>query len=161
MPDVFVALGSNVEPERHLHRALADLERHCGSLRRSGIYRSPAFGFAGPDFLNAVVGFGSVAGPDAVKELLTMLENSAGRSRAPSGSTLCPLDLDLLLYGRRVDPVRRLPRGDLLRHAFVLAPLAQLVPELTHPVTGDCLGAAWDALAATDPLLVKLRGVRV
>jgi 2-amino-4-hydroxy-6-hydroxymethyldihydropteridine diphosphokinase len=161
MPDVFVALGSNVEPERHLHRALADLERHCGSLRRSGIYRSPAFGFSGPDFLNVVVGFGSVGGPDAVTELLTMLENSAGRSRAGSGSILCPLDLDLLLCGRRVDPSRRLPRGDILRHAFVLAPLAELVPELAHPVTGDPIGAAWEAMAATNPSLTKLRGVRV
>ena len=58
------------------------------------------------------------------------------------------LDLDLLLYGRRVDPGRCLPHADVLRRAFVLAPLAELAPRLEHPLTGQPYAHAWKVLAA-------------
>jgi len=160
MPDVFVGLGSNVEPEHGLRRAIAELERRFGALRRSAAYRSPALGFAGRDFLNLVVAFRSDLGPDGVKEILAAIETAAGRSRSDPQSGRCELDLDLLLYGRRVDPGRRLPRDDILGRAFVLAPLAELAPQLGHPVTGEAIGAAWLAMAATRPELTKLRDLR-
>jgi len=157
MPDVFVALGSNAEPERHLQQAAAGLEKRFGPLRRSSIYRSPAFGFQGADFLNSVVAFRSDIGPDAVQEILKAIEDAAGRLRSGPISGPCALDLDLLLYGRRVDPRRRLPRSDVLRRPFVLAPLAELAPELTHPVTGESIGNTWRATAEHAPQVVKLR----
>ena len=59
----------------------------------------------------------------------------AGRSRADPA--VCELDLDLLLYGARVDAARRLPRPGLFTQPFVSVPLAELKPELRHPVTGE------------------------
>ena len=66
------------------------------------------------------------------------------------------LDLDLLLYGERVDPVQRLPRDDVLKYPFALAPLAELAAGLIHPVTGGAIGEAWRSMAEARPPLQRL-----
>jgi len=155
MPEVFVGFGSNIEPERHLRQALGELAGRFPGLRVSSVYRSPAYGFDGPDFLNLVVGFATGAGADAVEAVLSELENRTGRDpRCRSGSRT--LDLDLLVYGRRVDPARRLPRADVLGYPFVLAPFAEIAPDFVHPVTGTVLGRAWEALAPAAGTLTRL-----
>lgn len=147
MTEIFVGCGSNIEPLPNLRRAIAELEKSFGSVRQSGVYQSPAFGFDGPDFLNMVVAFSSNAGADAVESVLSEIESESGRNqRDRSGSRT--LDLDLLLVGQRVDAGRRLPRTDVLLYPFVLAPLAELAPALIHPVTGENIGDAWQRAAA-------------
>jgi 2-amino-4-hydroxy-6-hydroxymethyldihydropteridine diphosphokinase len=158
MPEVYVGCGSNIEPARNLRWALDELERHFGDLERSSVYRSSAYGFEGPDFLNLVVAFAARSGADAIEAVLSALETARGRGAGDrSGSRT--LDLDLLLYGARVDPARRLPRTDVLRYPFVLAPLAEIAPELTHPVTGVRMRAAWQAGAAVDAPLTRLESL--
>jgi 2-amino-4-hydroxy-6-hydroxymethyldihydropteridine diphosphokinase len=148
MVEVFVGFGSNVEPETHLGEAHAELTRQFGSLRCSSVYRSPAFGFEGDDFLNLVGGFESELGPDAIDDILSRTEYAGGRSRGPVRFAPRTLDLDLLIYGPTVDPSRRLPREDVLFYPFVLAPLAEIVPGLRHPVTGQTLREAWLSMDA-------------
>jgi 2-amino-4-hydroxy-6-hydroxymethyldihydropteridine diphosphokinase len=148
MADVYVGFGSNVEPERHLRQALADLSRYFGPLRCSSVYRSPAYGFSGDDFLNLVATFCSDAGPAAVEALLSSTEYAGGRARGPERFAPRTLDLDLLLYGQCVDAAGRLPREDVLAYPFVLAPLAEIVPQLRHPLTGVALGEAWRSMEA-------------
>ena len=145
MPDVYVGLGSNVDAEQQLRRAVAGLEKRFGPVRRSSVYVSPATGVPAPDYLNLVVAFSTQVTLSEVREALASLESSAGRIRGSPADGACRLDLDLLLYGRRVDPEARVPRADIRRHSYVLAPLAELAPELLHPVTGEALGAAWRA----------------
>jgi 2-amino-4-hydroxy-6-hydroxymethyldihydropteridine diphosphokinase len=55
------------------------------------------------------------------------------------------MDLDILLFGDVVQdtPGLVLPRPDLLKWAFMLGPLAELVPELVHPVMRQTLSALW------------------
>jgi 2-amino-4-hydroxy-6-hydroxymethyldihydropteridine diphosphokinase len=142
MPEVFVGLGSNVEPEANLRWALRELTNQFGPLNRSSVYRSPAYGFEGPDFLNMVVGFVADSSVDRVEEILSKLENARGRDRADRAGSRT-LDLDLLLFGQRVDAAKRLPRMDVLSYPFVLAPLAELEPALRHPVTGEVIGDVW------------------
>jgi 2-amino-4-hydroxy-6-hydroxymethyldihydropteridine diphosphokinase len=155
MSEVFVGCGSNIEPEQNLRWALGELERHFGKLLCSSVYRSPAFGFAGPDFLNMVVAFEADAGADTIEAVLSQLENLRGRDeRDRSGSRT--LDLDLLLYGARVDAERRLPRIDILHYPFVLAPLAEIRPQCIHPVTGTRIGAEWEAAAGVAQTLTVL-----
>lgn len=155
MPEIFVGLGSNIEPEENLRAALAALRNRFGDMRWSSVYRSPAFGFKGPEFLNMVVGFSADIGVDALEARLSELENARGRNLGPrSGSRT--IDLDLLLYGRRVDASRRLPRADVLEYPFVLAPLAEIAPDLAHPVTGIPLGLAWSAMAGSVDALQRI-----
>jgi 2-amino-4-hydroxy-6-hydroxymethyldihydropteridine diphosphokinase len=146
MPEIFVGLGSNIEPEANLRAALAALRLRFGELACSSVYRSPAHGFDGPEFLNMVVGFSADVGVDALEVALSELENAAGRGAGDrSGSRT--LDLDLLLFGERVDAARRLPRADILEYPFVLAPLSEIAPDLVHPVTGVTLQRAWMSIA--------------
>jgi len=155
MVEIYVGLGSNVEPEHNLQAALTELRRAFGTLRCSAAYRSPPLGFVGADFLNAVVAFESAAHPEAVDAVLSSIEHAGGRRRNAARFGPRTLDLDLLLYGARVDPRTRLPRADVLAYPFVLAPLCELAPELKHPVTGESMAAAWQRMAATAPAVAR------
>jgi 2-amino-4-hydroxy-6-hydroxymethyldihydropteridine diphosphokinase len=143
MPEVHVGAGSNADPVRALQRAVAELEREFGAVTCSRVYRSAAVGLPAAPYLNLVVALSTQRDADSVRETLRAIETLAGRTRADPA--VCELDLDLLLYGAAVDASRRLPRPGLLAMPYVLGPLAELVPELEHPVTGERLGAAWRA----------------
>lgn len=143
MPAVFVGLGSNERPAERLQPAVARLREVDAALRVSSVYRSAAVGVAAPDYWNAVVELSTELAVDDLVALLAEIERAGGRTRPPREPGICELDLDLLLYGPRVDAARRLPRADVLRAPYVLAPLAELAPRLRHPVTGERLGDAW------------------
>ncbi len=167
MVDVYVGVGSNIEPQRNIRRACALLSERFGALRLSSVFRSAPVGFSGSDFLNLVIGFSSDAGADVVETVLSHIESASGRSRDGHGlghgdggrSRSRTLDLDLLLYGRRVDAPRRLPRTDVLCYGFVLAPLARLAPGLTHPLTGQRIADVWRQCEATLPPLNEIGSV--
>ena len=140
---VYVAAGSNASPIVHLRAAVAALAKAFGPLRCSSVYRSAAVGVRAPDYLNLAVRFATEADADAVKRALEGIEAEAGRTRAVPRPIDVTLDLDLALYGCRVDAARGLPHADVLCRAFVLGPLAELAPEVSHPLTGEPLGSAW------------------
>jgi 2-amino-4-hydroxy-6-hydroxymethyldihydropteridine diphosphokinase len=157
MHDVYVGVASNVDPERQLRRALAELERRLGPIERSPAFRSRALGAAAADYSNMAVRFATVLSPPALAAELKGIEAALGRTRGLASR--CEIDLDLLLYGRRVDAGLRLPHPDVLRRPFVLQPLALLAPALLHPVTGVRMGAAWAAARArhgAEPLEVEI-----
>ena len=135
MPEVFIGAGSNADPERRLRDARAELTRRFGPVRSSSVYRSAAGGIPAADYSNLVIAFPTKLSVDSLRDELRAIEALAGRARADAA--VCELDLDLLLYGRRVDAVQRLPRPGLMTLPFVLVPLAELAPELVHPVTGE------------------------
>lgn len=157
MPEVLIGAGSNADPERRLRSALAELERRFGALRCSSVYRGPAAGVRAADYSNLVVALKTELDVGAVRAELRAVEKLAGRSRADPA--VCELDLDLLAYGRRVDAQRRLPRPGLFALPFVLVPLAELAPELIHPVTGERCGAVAHEQAGGS--LVNLGALRV
>ena len=135
MPEVFVGAGSNADPVRRLRLAVTELERRFGVLRCSNVYRGAAFGGPAADYLNLVVGFTTQLPIDSIRDELRAIEALAGRER--TDPAVCELDLDLLLYGSRVDAHRRVPRPRMFTLPFVLVPLADIAPELVHPVTGE------------------------
>lgn len=143
----YVGAGSNIAPEANLRRALASLRGHYGALRVSPVYRTPAVGFAGDDFLNLVIAFDTDEPPLAVVAELERLHAQAGRERGPDAFRSRTLDLDLLLYGDAVmpEPPVKVPREDIHKYAFVLGPLADLAPDLVHPVRGVTIAALWAA----------------
>jgi 2-amino-4-hydroxy-6-hydroxymethyldihydropteridine diphosphokinase len=139
----YVGVGSNVEPARHIRVALDSLESRFGWLRVSPVYRNPAVGFEGDDFLNLVVGFKTGESAAAIVAELERLHAAAGRVRAAGPFSSRTLDLDLLLYGEQVIADLDIPRPDILRYGFVLGPLADLAPELRHPLTGATIAEHW------------------
>ena len=141
--DVYVGVGSNISPEREILSGVAALQAEFGPLEISSVYRSPALGFDGDDFLNVVAVFTTSLGPDAVEARLDAIEND-GRSALNSGR-FAPraLDCDLLMYGMRIEAARRLPRDDVLRYPFVLGPLAEIAPQLRHPLDGVTIAEHW------------------
>jgi 2-amino-4-hydroxy-6-hydroxymethyldihydropteridine diphosphokinase len=140
--DVYVGIGSNIEPEYALLSGVEAMRAQFGELCISPVYRSPALGFEGDDFLNVVVCFRSGLDADAIETRLNGIEHSGNFSHngrfAPRG-----LDCDLLMYGSRVDASRRLPRDDVLRYPFVLGPLADIAPQLRHPLDGRSMAEHW------------------
>lgn len=145
MPEVFVAAGSNVAPETHLRRAVAEIARAFPGARFSSWYRNRAVGFEGDDFINLVAGFGTVQPVHAVLDQLHAIEALCGRERGAPRWAPRSMDLDVLLYGDLVcsEPGLTLPRPDLLKRAYMLGPLAELAPEVLHPGVKLSIGELW------------------
>ena len=143
--DAYVAAGSNVRPLENLRHALAALARDFPGLRASRAFRNAAVGFEGDDFINLVMAIPAAMPPARLLERLKTIERECGR--VPGAPKWGPrtLDLDLLLYGNLVGEIdgARLPHPDIATRAWVLGPLAELAPNLAHPVLGETLGALW------------------
>lgn len=152
MSHIYLGLGSNIEPEKNLGRAVRELRKKYGELEISSVYRSAAVGFEGDDFLNLVVGLQSDDEPLEIIAEIERLHNLVGRTRGSEKWEARPLDIDLLLYNDEVIDQRpvRVPRSDILEYSFVLRPLAELAPDLKHPVTGKTMLAHWQSFDASD-----------
>ena len=159
--EIYVGLGSNVEPARHLGHAIETLRHRYGHVEVSTIYRNPAVGFDGEDFLNLVVRFRFDRSAPDLERSFSAMEDAAGRRQHRPGATPQlinrTLDVDLLLFGSMVDPELGLPRSDILRYAFVLRPLAELAPKLVHPLTGRSMAGHWRDLAPRSPPMRRTR----
>lgn len=140
---VFVGIGSNLEPERNLRLAVRELKRRYGAVALSPVYRNAAVGFDGADFLNMVAGFETTQTPSELNADFGRIHDLAGRVRDGARLVSRTLDIDLLLYGDTVSARPPLPRRDVLEYNFVLQPLAELAPELTHPLTRRRLLEHW------------------
>ncbi|MBI5450438.1 MAG: 2-amino-4-hydroxy-6-hydroxymethyldihydropteridine diphosphokinase [Gammaproteobacteria bacterium] len=147
MVSVYVSVGSNIEREKNVRSAIAALREQFGELTLSTVYDCKAVGFDGDDFYNLVVGFETDDGVQAVAQLLQEIEVEHGRTRNRQRFVSRTLDLDLLLYGNLIlkDDVICLPREEITRYAFVLAPLAEIAGERRHPMSGKRLRDMWAA----------------
>ncbi len=154
MAEVLIGIGSNLEPESALRVAVAALKQRFGCVVCSSVYRGPAAGVAAADYLNMVVQAVTDAEVDPLLADLSAIETATGRTR--DDPRICRLDLDLLAYGGRVDAARRLPRPGLYSLPFVFVPLAEIVPRLVHPLTGERCSAAFTA--ARRPPDLKILG---
>lgn len=142
----FIALGANLsEPLTTLRHARGNLTALGTLTGVSGLYRTvPVGGPPGqPDYLNAAVRLETELAPADLLAALDALEARAGRVRRERWEARS-LDLDLILYGNRVQdtPELTLPHPRAWERAFVLAPLADLDPDLRHPLTGETVSAA-------------------
>ena len=142
---VYVGLGANLgEREAALRQALAALGQYPGIrvLRVSPLYGSAPVDAGGPDYLNAVAEVATTLTPEALLQALQAIEQSAGRER-PYRNAPRTLDLDILWFGDQVigTPALTVPHPRMAERAFVLRPLADLVP-------GRVSAAALQAVAA-------------
>jgi 2-amino-4-hydroxy-6-hydroxymethyldihydropteridine diphosphokinase len=145
MPDVYVAIGGNVEPEKYLDRALSLLQARFGALTVSPAYRNAAVGFEGPDFINLVVKFVSGLPLPQIRGALQQIEAACDRpSDAPKWAPRT-MDIDVLLYGDLVSdaPGLIVPRPDLVRRAYMLKPMAEIAPDVVHPMLDKTMQELW------------------
>jgi len=137
MPTVYIALGSNVgDREANLHRAVQLLERSGVVVTRfSSLYETEPVGYLDqPWFLNAALEATTHLAPAQLLGALRGIESHMGSSKPfPNGPRL--IDLDILLYDDEVidTPALQVPHPRMLQRNFVLAPLAEIAPELRHP----------------------------
>jgi 2-amino-4-hydroxy-6-hydroxymethyldihydropteridine diphosphokinase len=143
--EVYLGLGSNLDPERHIGAGLEALRRQFGEVLCSPVYRSPAVGFTGDDFLNAAARIRTDWSVGQLKDWLTRLENAYGRDRSQPKFSDRSLDIDILLHGDKVGEHDGLvlPREEILEYAHVLKPLADIAPDQLHPLTGLSFGEHW------------------
>ena len=132
----FIGLGANLGDARAAVQqaliALAGLP-HSELLAASRLYGSAPVDAAGPDFINAVAALRTTLTAPALLAALQALEQAAGRER-PYVNAPRTLDLDVLLWGPGGHSVWELPglsvpHPRLLERAFVLLPLAELLPQ--------------------------------
>ncbi|WP_417761228.1 2-amino-4-hydroxy-6-hydroxymethyldihydropteridine diphosphokinase [Shewanella sp.] len=144
MANIYISVGSNIEPQRYIRVAINELQQLLGSLELSSVYESEAVGFNGDNFLNMVVGATTALSVAELVQQFKQIERRNGRAANAQKFAPRTLDLDLLLYDNQVisSPVV-LPRAEILTNAFVLWPLAELAPQLQHPTTAMSYQALW------------------
>lgn len=140
MEQVYLGLGSNVgDREGTLFRALTALgERGLLVTARSELYLTEPVDAPPQEwFLNAVAGGRTALAPDDLLRACQEVERELGRVRVVFRGPRT-IDLDLLLYGDRVErgPHLTLPHPHLHERRFVLVPLDEVAPDVVHPVLG-------------------------
>ncbi|WP_224249012.1 2-amino-4-hydroxy-6-hydroxymethyldihydropteridine diphosphokinase [Hyalangium gracile] len=153
--NVYVGLGSNEgDRESHLVAALEALSRidAVAVLRCSSLYDSAPVGPAQPRFLNAVVALECTLPPLRLLTILQRIEQDLGRRRNGQRWGPRPIDLDILLWdGELVAEANlQVPHLELHKRRFALEPLAELAPELKHPVLGATVEELLARLAPQD-----------
>lgn len=137
----YVAFGANLgDPAAVFRFACARIDElpRTRLVARSSLYRTAPIGVGEqPDYLNAVIAIETRLAPLTLLEALLAIEIEGGRTR-PFMQAPRTLDLDLLLYGdQRIDePELSVPHPRMHQRAFVLAPLAEIAPELVVPGHG-------------------------
>jgi 2-amino-4-hydroxy-6-hydroxymethyldihydropteridine diphosphokinase len=142
---ILISVGSNIDREYYTRASLKALAKHFSSIRCSSVYESESVGFAGSPFYNLVVSANTALSVGEVCQILKEIEREHGRKHHEKKFCSRTLDLDLLTYDDKVisTPVI-LPREEILYNAFVLWPLAELVPQRKHPSTGRSYQSLWD-----------------
>ena len=148
MADLYLSLGSNLAPRRHLPRALALLRARYPLLRVSSWFLTRPWGITDqPWFLNCCAHAVTRDHPLHVLAFTQRIEALLGRRRVlPNGPRT--VDIDLLLHDNHVCTSDRLtlPHPGLCERDFMLIPLLELAPEARDPRTGSALAAAAGAL---------------
>lgn len=135
--EVYVGLGSNLGDRReHLRLALDRVAERCVVQKVSSLYETDPVGCPGPErFLNAAAQVETALDPRDLLEFLRSIEADEGRVRRIRNDPRT-VDLDILLYADRIideDDVQ-IPHPRLHERGFVLIPLAEIAPDLVHPV---------------------------
>jgi len=157
MAEIFLSIGSNVEPESNFKRCALALSQQFNNSVWSPVYRSPAIGMTGADFYNAVVAANTEQSIESVDQTLKSIEEQQGRVRTENKFSSRTLDIDLLLYSEVVSdaPELVLPRPEITTAAHVLVPLTDLAPERIHPRLAKSYSTLLDELNNDQPDLAN------
>jgi 2-amino-4-hydroxy-6-hydroxymethyldihydropteridine diphosphokinase len=144
MAVAYIAFGSNVGDRAQALSSASDRLGRLGRVvARSSVYETEPVGYRDqPAFLNAVLALDTQLEPLPLLQALLAIERELGRDRS-HGVTNGPrtVDLDLLLIGDSVvaQEALTLPHPALAERRFVLAPLAEIAPQLRHPQSNQTM----------------------
>jgi 2-amino-4-hydroxy-6-hydroxymethyldihydropteridine diphosphokinase len=136
----YLALGTNLgDRMANLKAAILALQPDVQCLAQSPVYETPPWGILDqPAFLNQAIKAETDLEPALLLKHLKIIEKNMGRAPTiRNGPRL--IDIDILFYDNLVftSPELEVPHPRLAGRGFVLAPLADLAPNLQHPVTGQ------------------------
>jgi len=151
MSRLYLSLGSNLnERYANLRRAIALLREHMTVTTISPVYATEPWGDRDqPPFLNICVAASTPLAPHDVLHLIKSIEHEMGRRPTHRwGPRL--IDIDIIFYDNLVlrDEELTIPHPRLAERAFVLAPLADLIPDFRHPQTGETVQELLDRIGA-------------
>lgn len=154
MKKVYLLTGGNMgDREKYLAEARELLVEHCGKITAlSSLYETAAWGKEDqPSFLNQAVEMETDLPPRQLIRRVLKLEKRMGRERKEKyGPRL--IDIDILMYGEEIHnyPLLKVPHPELPNRRFALLPLAEIAPDVLHPVykksITDLLGECKDPL---------------
>lgn len=137
--DAFLLLGSNLDAETHMRRALEELPRHFEVVAASSLIESQPIGMpAGtPNFLNRAVRVRTDLPPQKLYVALKEIEHQLGRTSAQKGFQSRIIDIDILLSDDRAvkTDLFEIPHPDIEQCYYVALLLAELDPDRLHPVS--------------------------
>lgn len=137
MTQAFVAVGSNIDPEKNVLEALCLLAGSCRVTGISTVYRTDPDGRPhDPPYYNCVVRVETVLSPVEFKlSVLRRIEDGLGRVRTPDRSDNRTIDLDLILFGSATvsSPALTIPDPDIQARPYLIIPLSELAPGLVIP----------------------------
>ena len=132
---ITISLGSNIEPQLNLEKALNEIAKFATLEKTSKIYKSKSVGFEGNDFLNQVILCEVKVELEETYRKLKKIEKKMGRVKNVNKFSDRLIDLDLLTFNDEISEGKiTLPHNDILKYSFVLVPFAEIYPEFIHPV---------------------------
>jgi 2-amino-4-hydroxy-6-hydroxymethyldihydropteridine diphosphokinase len=138
MKDIYLSLGSNIgERDQNIARAIESLPSHGVRLvKQSALYETEPVELRAQDwFLNCIANIETNLSPLELMEVLLKIERSMARERLiPKGPRI--IDVDIVLYGAEIvtEPHLEVPHPRMADRRFVLAPFAEIAPEMIHPI---------------------------
>ncbi len=146
MAIIHINIGSNIDKKNQINLALTNLAKHFDSLVLSSIYETESVGFKGDNFYNLGVNTTTELDIKTIYDILHNIELSQGRKHSKEKFCARNIDLDLVLYGQEINKKYNIPRNDILKYSFVLAPLVELMPNAIHPVAKITYNKLWQKL---------------
>lgn len=154
----YLGLGTNLGDRlENLAQARRRLEPQVSILASSSIYETSPWGYPDqPDFLNQVLQVETELPPPDLLKFLKELETEIGRTPGPRYGPRV-IDIDILFYDHLIlsQAGLNIPHPRLEQRAFVLVPLAELAPDLRHPVLGRTVQELLAEIDHTDVVRVE------
>jgi len=132
----YLSLGSNIQPEVNLVRAVELLKRNGLIEKISNVWESKSVGADGPNYLNACVAYRTLLAQSALKEqVLLPIEKELGRKRTENKFAPRTMDIDIVIFDDHLVDDR------YWQQPFVVIPLAEIHPDFENPITHESIPA--------------------